>query len=232
MGPPISAAREDVAGAAMVVSARMLGELAISGVRRARSLRAQPSPQRACGRETPRLPQPCHRPRRTMASPSQNDRLGKRPSATAATPPSPSYVAAVRAAWTTTRASRPPRRARGRRAARPAPRVSEPRIASWTSSSTPPRMPCCSSPVAWSRRSIAPMTDRSACRRPGSAFASSRADTIVSTSLDGHQFHLDATEDCRARGSFPEVAIRRAGVLTRPGVHGQTKCGGISYADT
>jgi hypothetical protein len=48
-------------------------------------------------------------------------------------PPSPSYVAAVRAAWNTTRASRPPRRAaRGGRAPRPAQRVGEPRIASWT----------------------------------------------------------------------------------------------------
>jgi hypothetical protein len=56
--------------------------------------------------------------------------------------PSASYVAAVRAAWTTTRASRPPRRARGGRAARPAPRVSEPRIASWTCSSTPLKPKC------------------------------------------------------------------------------------------
>ena len=151
---------------------------------------------------------------------AQNDRLGTRPSATVATPPSPSYVVAVRAAWTTTRASRPPRRARGGRAARPAPRVSEPRIAPWTCSSTPPRMPYCSSRVASSRPSIAPTTDRCVRRRPGSAFASSRADAIVSTSavLDGHQIPPRRDPGLpRTRGSFAEVAIRSAGVFDSSG---------------
>jgi hypothetical protein len=63
-------------------------------------------------------------------------------------PALPAFVAAVRAAWTPpARHDRSVVRGEGR-AARPAPRVSELRIASWTCSSTPPRMSCCSSPVA------------------------------------------------------------------------------------
>jgi hypothetical protein len=157
-----------------------------------------------------------------------------RPLATAAEPHAPSFVAAVRAAWTTARASRPPCRPRGWRVALPAPRVSELRIASWTCSSMPPT--CCSSPVAAVEglpSLLRPVVPSPAAWIGVRVQARTHDRVPLQLSWADIRFDLDATEDCRGRAVPPsEVAIRRAGALTRGAFTVKPKCGGISYADT